>query len=207
MKNLQSWFKSSLREKLDQLEFYIDDKFEIFSKNYNSLENIIDNIQIEFNDKLEKFIEEEVKTFSNQALLICENFTDSLTNMSEADNKIFIKMGEQQTSLDELSEKLTFIEKSSEERLQSVQEEIIKRFTDKFNTTKKELIEIEKVQDKISKDFNSALVSLESAKKPIQAIIDTIKNENLSLKTSLKELEKKNQELMKKIKKLEKGGI
>lgn len=203
--NIQKDFKFSLKDKLNQLDMYIDDKFDEFDNNNESLKEIISQIKIELNDKLKVIFEEKLKVSLDQGINSFKETLENLTKINQESSNVFEKLESEQNSLNSISEKINSIEDSINNKLKNIQDEVINKLSKNTNKIVGNFINLNKDTKSFLSDLKAAIILLESSKNPIQNKIKTLETENKTLQKDLLELKNENQDLMNKLKKLEGG--
>jgi len=203
--NIQKDFKFSLKDKLNQLDIYIDDKFDEFDNNNESLKEIISQIKIELNDKLKVIFEEKLKVSLDQGINSFKETLENLSKINQESPKVFEKLESEQNSLNSLLEKIDSIEDSINNKLKNLQDEVINKLSKNTNKIVGNFINLNKDTKSFLSDLKAAIILLESSKNPIQSKIKTLETENKNLQKDLLELKTVNQDLLNKLKKLEGG--
>ncbi|MFX1377703.1 MAG: Mov34/MPN/PAD-1 family protein [Promethearchaeota archaeon] len=204
--SLQKDFKFSLREKLNELDMYIDDKFEEFDSNQEFFKTTFNQIIIEINQQFDILFEQELKSSINKILDSINNYANKLGEI----NSKTLETSENLHSIMELVENLTkginLMENSSWDVLERKIGQLSELYTKNSNRLIGNFINLSKDSKSFLSDLKAAIILLESSKTPIQNKIDTLEIENKTLQKSLAELKKQNEELSGKIKNYEKGG-
>lgn len=138
--NIQNNFKFSLMEKLDEIDIYFDDRFDVFDKNHELIENSIKQLKDDLNVQLNNLFEKNVKTELNKILEIFDENLNKLTGVNEKGNMIVENLSQQENSLNALSGKIGSVKNVTEEKLK----ELHKSLKDSLS------IRIGKIVDKIS---------------------------------------------------------
>ncbi|MFX1419894.1 MAG: hypothetical protein ACFE9N_13330 [Promethearchaeota archaeon] len=204
--NLQKDFKFSLKEKLNELDMYIDDKFEDFDSDLELFRESFNKIKIELEEQINLLFEEKLK---QNIIKFSDFINEDIEKLNEI-NKIQFNSSnrlEQQINISEnLSNKIDSIGNVSVNILGDEVEQISDTYIKNFNKVIGNFINLSKDTKDFLSDLKAAIILLESSKNPIQNKLDTLEIENKTLQKSITELKKQNEELLKKIEKHEKGG-
>ena len=203
--NIQKDFKFSLKDKLNQLDMYIDDKFDEFDSNNENLKEILSQIKIELNDKLKVIFEEKLKVSLDLGIKSFKENLENLTKISQESSIFIEKLEGERKSLNNISENINSIEDSINNKLKSLQDEVINKLSKNTNKIVGNFINLNKDTKSFLSDLKAAIILLESSKNPIQNKIKILETENKTLQKDLLELKNENQDLMIKLKKLEGG--
>ncbi|MFX1595477.1 MAG: hypothetical protein ACFFBK_05390, partial [Promethearchaeota archaeon] len=204
--NLQKDFKFALKEKLNELDTYIDDKFEVFDSDHEYLRNKIDNIKIELKEQFNILFKEKLKDNIDKIVDQYNNFRENLKKIKEKSLNSSESLTQQIPILDRLSKVTNSIGDIILNQVNTKSEEFIDKFTKIANKIIGNLINLNKENKSFLSDLKAAIILLESSKTPLQ---NKIESRNVEIKNLQKEnsrLNKENQELLAKIKQLEKKG-
>ncbi|MFX0042601.1 MAG: Mov34/MPN/PAD-1 family protein [Candidatus Hodarchaeota archaeon] len=202
---IQKDFKFSLKDKLNQLDMYIDDKFDDFDKNIQNLKEIISQVKIELNDKLKVIFEENLKVSLDQGINSIKETLENLTKINQESSNAFEKLKSEENSLNNISEKINSIEDVINNKLKNLQDELINKLSKNINKIVGNFINLNKDTKSFLSDLKAAIILLESSKNPIQNKITTLESENKTLQKDLLELKNQNQDLINKLQKYEGG--
>lgn len=206
MLNLENSFKSSLTNKLNELDVYVDDKLEIFDNEQEKIKESIGNIKIELIEFLNNLFEEQVKSTTNQILKVMEEHSNLINENSDKNSEILNKLEQLQSVYADLMEKIKNIENATRDKIRVTQSNNISILTDKLHDIKSNFSDLHKTSKKVISSLENTNETFENSKQSITNTLEKTKTENQVLKGKIKELEAQNQDLLKKIKKLEKGG-
>jgi proteasome lid subunit RPN8/RPN11 len=204
--NLQKDFKFSLKEKLNELDMYIDDKFEefdsdleLFKNSFNEIKNELEErIILLFNKKLKDTIEGILNSF-NENVEKLKEINSTIQGSSESLDK-------QINIVENLSKSIDLIESSTLNELNSQIESVSGTFTKNINKIIGNFINQNKDAKSFISDLKAAIILLENSKNPVQNKLDTLEIENKTLQKSIAELKAQNEKLLDKIKNLETKG-
>ncbi len=205
--NLQKDFKFTLREKLNELVTYLDDKFEDFDSNQEEFKNSFNQIKIELEEQFNILFEQKLKDIM---LKILNSMNDHIENLAEINNmstKTSENLDQKINIVENLAKNLNSVENLVPNVLKKEIEEISDLFTKNMNKVIGNFINLSKDSKSFLSDLKAGIILLESSKNPIQNKIDTLEVENKTLQKSITDLKKQNEELLKKIEKYEKGGV
>ncbi len=203
--NLQKNFKFSLKEKLNELDMYIDDKFEEFDSDQKHFKDLFDNIKTELNEQFKSMVEEKLKENVNNIINQFNNQKDKLTTINNLVLESSKSLVGQSDNIKNLSKTLNSIENIIPEKFDNVIEDISGIFTKNVNKIIGNFINLNRESKSFLSDLKAAIILLESSKTPLQNKIDTQKVEIRALQKDLTDLRKEKQDLLATIKKLEKG--
>jgi len=203
---LQKDFKFSLREKLNELDMYIDDKFEEFDSNQEYFKNSFNQIKIELEEQFNILFEQKLKDIMFKILNSINEHLDKLAEINTKGLKASESLDENIKIVENLTKSIGSIENLSLNVLKKEIEELSELFTKNLNKIIGNFINLGKDSKSFLSDLKAAIILLESSKNPIKNKLDTFEVENKTLQKSVTELKKQNEELLKKIEKYEKGG-
>ncbi len=203
---LQKDFKFSLGEKLNELEMYVDDKFEEFDSNQELFKSSFNQIKIELEEQFNILFEQQIKGLM---LKLLNNISENIDKLTEINNKGLKASNnlEQNTQIIEnLKNSIDSIENTTLDILNEDFSELTESYNKSLNKIIGNFINLGKDSKSFLSDLKAAIILLESSKTPIQNKLDTFDVENKTLQKSITELKKQNEELQKKLDKYEKGG-
>ncbi len=203
---LQKSFKFSLVEKLNELDLYIDDRFEDFDKNsekINDLTNLMKKQLIEqidklFEEKIKDLVEEKIEILDKSAKKLTEIDNKNITNSENINTQLF--------SLETIAEKINSVEKSTLDSLKDSKVKIFETFKLRSDSILNIFTELGNKTKILSNEFETSISMLENSKKTLHDKISLLETENQSLKkqneqlkNDHKDLESQNKDLLKKI--------
>ncbi|MFX0143039.1 MAG: hypothetical protein ACFE9C_03095 [Candidatus Hodarchaeota archaeon] len=204
--SLQKDFKFSLREKLDELDTYIDDKFEEFDSNQEIFKNSFNQVKIELEEQFNILFEQKLKDIMDKIVNSINEQIDHLADFRNNNLRTSESFEETFKIVKNLTESITSIKDSSLDISKKKIEEISDIFTKNLNKVIGNFINLSKDSKDFLSDLKAAIILLESSKHPIENRLDTLEVENKTLQKSIAELKKQNEELLKKVNKVEKVG-
>ncbi len=201
---LQKDFKFSIKEKLNELDMYIDDKFEEFDSYQEffkgSFENIKSELDNEFSLLIEKRLEESFHAILNQF----NKQIDDLTDINIKELKSSDSLNQQNSMLESVSNNINSIEELIADKLDTNIKEISENFVRSCNKIVGNFINSNKDTKSFLSNLKAAIILLESLKTPLQNKLESQEIEIKTLQKNVIELEKKNKDLITKIEKLNK---
>lgn len=201
---LQKDYKFSLKEKLNELDMYIDDKFEEFDSDQESFKSIFKDIESELNQQFKLILKEELLKSINNFVL---QFNEQITKLSEVNStalKFSESLDEQKLILKSLVENFNLMENEIIEILNNGMEGMSSNFIKNTNKVIGNFINQNKEAKNFLSDLKAAIILLENSKTPLKHKLDTQEIEIKNLQKTIAELKSKNQELLDKIEKLDK---
>ncbi|MFX1568194.1 MAG: hypothetical protein ACFFCV_07490 [Promethearchaeota archaeon] len=202
--SLQKDFKFSLKEQLNDLDIYIDDKFEEFDFDHENSKKLLVDVEIELNQQFKSMFEEKFQKLIQDYLV---QFNDYINELNEINSKALTKselLEAQKNILEGLSKNITSIENRNTESLEQKVEEISGNYTKNANKVIGNFINLNKEAKNFLSDLKAAIILLESTKTPLQNKLDSQEVEIKTLKKSIAELKSNNEKLLSKLEKLEK---
>ena len=203
--DLQKNFKFSLKEKLNELDMYIDDKFEEFDSDQKYFKDLFDNIKTELNEQFKLMVEEKLKENVNNIVNQFNNQIDKLTKINKLGLESSKSLDEQRSIIENLSKTLNSIENIISEKFDNIIEDLSGVFTKNINKIIGSFINLNRESKSFLSDLKAAIILLESSKTPLQTKIDAQKVEIKALQKDLTDIRKEKQDLLEKVKNLEKG--
>ncbi|MFX1574101.1 MAG: hypothetical protein ACFFB0_15260 [Promethearchaeota archaeon] len=203
--NLQKELKFSFKDKLNDLDIYIDDTFEEFGENQEKLKDQFNQFILDLKDQLNSLFETKLKDSLGEMVSSFEQTIDQFTKIETNTSLLSEKLKSQFTSLNKNSEKIRTIENETFEKINSLQEELLAKIIKSTNKIVGNFINLNKETKSFLSDLKAAIIVLESSKTSIKNKIDILENENKSLQKDIKDLKTENENLLKKLKKLEGG--
>lgn len=200
---LQKDFKFSIKEKLNELDMYIDDKFEEFDSHQEFLKELFNNIKIELDDQFKLLIKQKIdnsfdpllKQFNEQIEILAKTNLQGLES-SES-------LNQQNSILESLSQNINSIGGLTADKLDKSTGALSENFTKNANKIIGNFINLNKETKSFLSNLKAAIILLESSKTPLQNKLDTQKAEIKTLQKNITELKKDNQDLLNKIEKLQ----
>ena len=218
--NLQNSLKFSLMDKLNELEIYIDDRFEGFDSDHEKIKNFINVTKEKLIKQTTELFEEKIKGESYESLKNFDEISKKLSDLNQDDaNQTQIIEG-QIKSLESLVERINSLKNSTSENLNDIYKKILNTFKEKVSGISNSFNILSNNTDNLLTILESSIEVVENSKLSIQNKINLLstENENLSEKIKQLELDNKNlnsqlgdlnaehKDLLHKIKKLEENG-
>ena len=189
---LQNSFKFSLMEKLNELDIYINDRFEIFDGDQEKIKTLINLTKEELTNQVNKLFEEKIKVSIYETLGIFDQSSNKLTEINQKNIIYSQNIEQQRVSLENLFKILNSIEKLTLDNLKDIQEKISEKFKQKIN-------EISNSFTELANKTNTFLTELDTTTSLFENLKSLLQNKLNLLKTE-------NKDLLNKIKKSEQGG-
>jgi proteasome lid subunit RPN8/RPN11 len=203
---LQKDFKFSLGEKLNELEMYVDDRFEEFDSNQDLFKNSFNQIKIELEEQFNVLFEQQIKGIMLKLLNNISENIDKLTELNNKGIKASNNLEQNFEIVENMKNNIDSIENTTLNILKKEFDELSESYNKNFNKIIGNFINLGKDSKSFLSDLKAAIILLESSKNPIQNKLDTLEVENRTLQKSVADLKKQIQELQKKLDKYESGG-
>ena len=204
--NLQKNFKFSLKEKLNELDIYIDDKFEEFDADQEYFKDLFENIKTELNEQFKLMVKEKLKGTVNSVIIQFNEEIEKLIEINELGLKNSKSVDDQGNFIDNLLKDFDSLENTISEKFNTLIGGKSEEFIKSLNKIIGNFSNLNKESKKFLSDLKAAIILLESLKNPLQNKLETQKVEIKTLQKDFIDLKKENQALLEQIKKLEKGG-
>ena len=204
--NLQKDFKFSLKEKLNELDMYIDDRFEEFDSNQEFFKNSFNQIKTELEEQFNIVFELKLKDTMLKILNFLNDHINKLTEINNSGLTFSDTLSKKIEIIENLTTHVDSIEIASSDTLKSQIEELSGLFIKNTNKVIGNFINLNKDSKNFLSDLKAAIILLESTKNPIKNKLDTLEVENKTLQKSIIDLKKQNEESLKKVENYEKGG-
>ncbi|MFX1313142.1 MAG: hypothetical protein ACFFHD_11100 [Promethearchaeota archaeon] len=201
--NLQKELKFSFKDKLNELDIYIDDKFEDFRENQQNLKDQVDKLKIELKDQLDDLLKIKLRGCFDEMLNSFEQTIDQIAKIGTKSSLLTERLNDQIASLNKNSENIKSIENITLDKINGLQEQLVTKVLKSTNKIVGNMINLNKETKSFLSDLKAAIILLESSKNPIKNKIETLETENKSLQKTTKDLKNENENLLKKLKKLE----
>ncbi len=202
--NLQKDFKFSLKEKLNELDMYIDDRFEEFDSDQEYFRGLLGDIGTELNEQFELMVKENLQKNINNILIRFNEQMQKLTEINSIALRSTESLDEQRNVLERLAENFKSIENKTLETLNNNIEGTSGNFIKETNKIIGNFINLNKEAKNFLSNLKAAIILLESSKTPLKNKLDTQEIEIKALQKTITELKNNNDGLLKKIEKLEK---
>jgi len=203
--NLQKDFKFELKEKLNELDMYIDDRFEEFDSDQEFFKDSFEKIKTELVEQFNILFEEKLEDNLNSILNLLDKHVQKLTEINNIGLRSSESLDKQNSILENLSKNISSIENLTLNKLNESIEDLSGNFTKNTNKVIGNFINLNKDTKSFLSDLKAAIILLESSKTPLQNKLDTQEIEIKTLQKNIAGLKKENQDLSNMIKKLEKG--
>lgn len=188
---IQNNFKFSLIDKLNELEVYIDDRFENFDKDREDIKNLMIKLKEELPLKINELFKEKIDISLNKIVQILDENSKILTEITNKNVKYSENLDQQHLSLENLSEKIKSIEKLTSDKLKGFQEKIRENFKEQIEILSKKFSDLQNETQTFLSNLTSTTSHLESSIN--------------SLNKKIKDLEAQKRELSNKIHNTEGG--
>ncbi|MFX1554115.1 MAG: hypothetical protein ACFFBV_09325 [Promethearchaeota archaeon] len=203
--NLQKDFKFALKEKLNELDMYIDDRFEEFDSDQEFFREYFDKIKTELKEQFNILFGEKLEDNLKKILNLLDKHGQKLTEINSIGLRSSEILDKQISVLENLLENINSIEDLTFNKLNESFENLSGNFIKNINKVIGNFINLNKDNKSFLSDLKAAIILLESSKTPLQNKLDTQEIEIKTLQKNITGLKKENQDLSNKIKKLEKG--
>ncbi len=201
---LQKDFKFSIKEKLNELDMYIDDKFEDFDSHQEFLKELFSNIKTELEEQFKLLFEQKIEDSFDIILRQFSEQIEILTKTNEQGLESSEILNQQNSILDSLSQNVNSIGDLTADKLDKSIGDLSENFTKNANKIIGNFINLNKETKTFLSNLKAAIILLESSKTPLQNKLNTQEAEIKTLQKTITELKKDNQELLNKIDKLQK---
>jgi len=199
---IQRNFKSSLSYKLDEINGYVFDRIERFDKEFESIQNNVNNLKKELEEQFMGSFEQIIKPSIEQLEMTVEENGSIITNLNDAQSRNKQKIANLQSFIEDISNNIitnkeTIINdiKSSSDKIVGLVSEKINISSESINITKKQVDECYSDVENVNAKIETSSKSLSNLKEQVKDL--SIKNE--SLQNKLKVLDGDNPELLEKI--------
>ena len=199
--NLQKDFKFALKEKLNELDMYIDDRFEEFDLDQEFLKNSFNEIKTELREQFNILFVEKLEDNLNNIINLFNEYVQQLTEINKKGLGYSESLVQQNDILENVSKNINSIEDLTLDKLNKNIEDLSGNFIKDINKVIGNFINLNKDTKSFLSDLKAAIILLESSKTPLQNKLDTQEIEIKTLQKSITELKKQNQELLIKIEK------
>jgi len=218
--SLQNSLKFSLMNKLNEVDIYIDDKFESFDEDHEKIKALIKSTKEELINQIDTLFEEKIKIIYSKSLNSFDQVSTELININEKSITSSQKIEQQLKSLENVFKNVNSIEKSTSENLERINKKIFENFKEKVNQISNSFKELAKNANSFLDELDKSISLLEKSKQSLKnkinqnletnqklkEEIEQVKNDNNALKVQLENSKGENKDLLKQIKKLEKNG-
>ncbi|NVM34833.1 MAG: hypothetical protein HWN81_04510 [Candidatus Lokiarchaeota archaeon] len=201
---LQKDFKFSIKEKLNELDMYIDDKFEVFDSHQEYLKELFNNIKTELDNQFKLLIKQRIDDSFDPPLRQFNEQLEILTKTNLQSLESSKSLSQQITILESLSRNVNSIGELTTDKLDKNIGELSENFTKNTNKIIGNFINLNKDTKTFLSNLKAAIILLESSKTPLQNKLNAQETEIKTLQKNLIELKKDNQDLLNKIEKLQK---
>ncbi|MEE9379583.1 MAG: Mov34/MPN/PAD-1 family protein [Candidatus Lokiarchaeia archaeon] len=201
---LQKDFKFSIKEKLNELDMYIDDKFEEFDSHQEFFKELFSNIKTELDEQFKLLFEQKIDDNFDILLRQFSEQIEILTKTNEQGLKSSESLNQQNSILESLSQNVNSIGDLTADKLDKDIIDISGNFTKNANKIIGNFANLNKETKTFLSNLKAAIILLESSKTPLKNKLDTQEAEIKTLQKTITELKKDNQELLDKIEKLQK---
>ena len=218
--NLQNSLKFSLMDKLNELEIYIDDRFEGFDSDHEKIKNFINVTKEELLKQTNELLKEKINVETYESLKVFDEISKKLTDINQDDANQTQIIEEQIKSLESLVERINSLKNSTSENLNEIYKKILNTFKQKVSGISNSFNVLSNNTDSLLTILEASITLVENSKLSIQNKINLLSTENENLREKIKQLEldkknlnsqmgdlkAENKDLLHKIKKLEKNG-
>ena len=195
---LQKDFKFSIKEKLNELDMYIDDKFEEFDLHQEFLKELFNSIKTELDDQFKLLIKQKIDECFDPLLRQFNEQIEILTKTNLQSLESSESLSQQNTILESLSQNVKSIGDLNADKLDKSTGALSENFTKNMNKIIGNFINLNKETKTFLSNLKAAIILLESSKTPLQNKLDTQEAEIKTLQKTIIELKKDNQDLFNK---------
>ncbi len=186
--NLKNTFQFTFRDKLNELEVYVDDRLEDFDNDHQTVKEIITQLKEQFNHLIDTLFQEKIKDTIDKILGDFEEGIKILAEIDHNNTKNSEKLDTLQNSLAGLSEKTKSIENLTINEIGNEHEKFMGNLGEKIDDIKTSLVDIKKEGISFFTELENLLSDLKSSKETLYEKIKSIEKEKKELSNELKKL-------------------
>ncbi|MFX0059305.1 MAG: hypothetical protein ACFE85_08350 [Candidatus Hodarchaeota archaeon] len=187
---LQKSFNYSLQDKLKELDFYIDDKLDLFDEENEKFKILIKDFNKDIIGEFEEFYEKKFFPLLKQLVANFDNNDKKLSIIEEKSLEILRNYKENQETLIEFSKIIDPSKTRILGGLENTNEKILENYKKKLKSIESNYNNLDKDLKSIVSDLKAAILVLEGSKEPILSKIEKLNNEKKELLNKIKELKR-----------------
>jgi len=167
--NIQNVFKSSLTNKLYDLDDYFENILEDFGKSQETIKILIDQMKNDLTSKINTIFEEKINPIIEKLLKTLDKNTETIINIEQNGKKNSENLELQLNSLDGLFQKVSNIKSIAIQKVKESQDNVKNKLSEKIEHISKIFTELSKQANDFSSELDTAISILESSKNTIEA--------------------------------------
>ncbi len=208
MSSVQTNFKFSLTNLLDQLDVYFYDRFEGFDRDRETIKNSLDTLKEVISEKINQIFKMIIETSSSSIVASLEQNITKIQQSNEKNKSSQVSIEKSKEQLLNITDFFDSQLKLISENMNSIQvqsiddiKQKIELLTKTLGSQKTLINDILQTQDTISREIKEKYKQLKNQDSTEQKILEPIKSDTLSefdsqeLTNKFKDLEEKNREL------------
>ncbi len=204
--NLQQTFNYELQNDLKDLDFYVDDKLEEIDSEQENITSLVNNSTVEIKNQISNLFAEKVKKIFDQIMNKMNTVSSSLLEFNQKFTNHIRNLEQGYSSLINLAERHKSLDKFIQSSLNTVQEDVMTIYAKSTRRMNTSLNNLNKETKGYLSNLKAAIILLEGSKISIKEKLSLVQTENKELQKVVRDFKSEKQDLLKKIKKLEKGG-
>ncbi|TFG06636.1 MAG: hypothetical protein EU539_07065 [Promethearchaeota archaeon] len=188
---IQNKVKNIIKDQLNEVDLFIDDKFEIFDAQQEENKNKLNSLKKEVIQHLETLFQEEL---NKSITSISDFFEAAVKDISDLNQKAINNeenLNKNQESMRDLAEKISSLENTAIVEVKNLQERLNKSFFEKVHNFTTDLSSLKEQVNDYSSKFEELTSNLKDSKDMINKKIKSIESEKKELLNEMKKLKNK----------------
>ncbi|MFX1407155.1 MAG: hypothetical protein ACFFC9_08405 [Promethearchaeota archaeon] len=190
IKSLQKSYNYSLQNNLKDLDFYIDDKLDIFDEENEKFKNVVDNFNKDLIKQFEELFQKKFFPLLGQLISNFEKSDIKLSKIEEKSQDILKNYKQNKETFNELSNIIDPSKTRILGGIENTHEKVIENYKKKLRSIEENFSNLDKELKNILSDLKAAILILEGSREPILSKIEKLTNEKKELLSKIKELKK-----------------
>ncbi|MGV9205814.1 MAG: hypothetical protein ACOC44_17530 [Promethearchaeia archaeon] len=194
IEKIQNTFKFQLRDKLNNIDIYFDDRFEDFDAQTKAINEAISSLSEAITNKIDKIFETKVIPSVNRLFESFDEGQEGLNDLNDAYASYNENLDSQQNSVADVLDNFKDVKKSSKANLDDLKTSFKSKLEENISAMESKLLDLFKKFADLSDNFEIISEFLQSAKERIPEKINKLEEENQQLKSELEKLKSSNTE-------------
>jgi len=190
--SLQKSFNYSLQDKLKDLDFYIDDKLDIFDEENEKFKAVVENFEKDLINRFEELFQKKFFPLLGQLTINFEKSDTKLTKIEEKSKNILKNYKKNKETFTEFSKIIDPSKTRIIGGIENTNEKVLENYKKKLKSIEENFNNLDKDLKNILSDLKAAILVLEGSREPILSKIEKLTSEKKELLSKIKELKRGN---------------
>lgn len=198
VEKIQNTFKFQLRDKLNNIDIYFDDRFEEFDEITQHIKEALGSLKELLIKKVDTLFETKITPSINKLFEFFENNQEAVTGLADSYSTYNENLNLQRNNINEVLEKFTNVKDASKKNLEELKSSFEAKIEENISNMGKKITTLMNKLSDLSGDFEIISEFLESSQERIPEKLNKLEEENQQLKSQLEKLKSSNNDTIQK---------